>query len=238
MSEKIQLAEVSVDVVRKEIKSLHLSVYPPIGRVRISAPARMKLETIRVYAIGKLKWIREQQRKFREQKRETPREYIQRESHYLWGKRYLLNVTVADKAPAIQLLHSRIHLQVRPNTTTDQREAIFNEWLRKTLREQLEPLLKKWEGILKVKASGWGVRRMKTKWGSCNTVAKRVLFNTELVKKPKESLEYVVIHELSHLIERRHNDRFIEVLNKSLPNWRQHRNHLNALPLDPQFWRS
>lgn len=236
MADRIQLAEVSIDVTRKNIKNLHLSVYPPTGTVRISAPSRMKLETIRVFALGKLTWIRKQQRKLQTQERETQREYINRESHYLWGKRYLLSIHEAEQPPSVQLKASRIHLTVRTGADQEKRREILTEWYREALKKAAEPLIAKWEGILKVKCRSWSIRRMKTKWGSCNTSAGRVLLNLELAKKPILCLDYLIAHELAHLIERRHNDRFAAILDRHLSNWRQIRNQLNILPLDFQHW--
>ncbi len=236
MGTTIQLGEISVVVVRKDIKHVHLSVYPPTGNVRISAPSRMKLETIRVFALTKLGWIRQQQKKFRAQERETPRDYIQRESHYLWGKRYLLTISEADHAPTIEINHNRVHLEIRPGTDHLKRETILSEWYRDQLREAAAPLIAKWEGILGVKVASWRIQRMKTKWGSCNTTYKRVLLNLELAKKPEECLEYIILHELAHLIERRHNERFIAILDHHMPHWRSYRQQLNSLPLDPQSW--
>ena len=193
----------------KDIKNVHLSVHPPTGRVRISAPSRMSLDTIRVFAISKLGWIKQQQRKLREQERETPREYLDRESHYVWGKRYLLKVIESDEPPSVELKHSQMLLRVRPATDEAKKQAIVEEWYREQLKEAVPPLIAKWEPLMGVKVERFFVQRMKTKWGSCNPGAGSIRLNTDLAKKPRECLEYIVVHEMVHLIERHHNDRFM-----------------------------
>jgi predicted metal-dependent hydrolase len=225
-----------VDVVLKDIKNVHLSVYPPAGRVRISAPKRMSLDTIRVFAISKLDWIKQQQAKLRGQERETPREYLDRESHYVWGKRYLLMVTESDAPPAIELKHRRMILRVRPGTDQEKKEALVEEWYREQLKEAVPPLLERWEPLLGVKANRWFVQRMKTKWGSCNHRSGTIRLNTELAKKPPECLEYIVVHELVHLLEPTHNARFLALMDRFMPKWQFHREELNRLPLRRERW--
>jgi len=236
MISKIELGDITVDVVLKDIKNVHLSVYPPVGRVRISAPKRMSLDTIRVFAISKLDWIKQQQAKLRAQERETPREYLDRESHYLWGRRYLLTVIENDAPPAIELKHRRMILRVRPGTGQGKREALVEEWYREQLKEAVPPLLERWEPLLDVKATRWFVQRMKTKWGSCNHKSGTIRLNTELAKKPPECLEYIVVHELVHLLEPTHNARFIALMDRFMPKWQLHREELNRLPLRRERW--
>ena len=195
MVAQIKLGDIAVDVVLKDIKNVHLSVYPPTGRVRISAPKRMSLDTIRVFAISKLDWIKQQQAKLRDQERETHREYVDRESHYVWGRRYLLAVAESDEPPSIELKHSRMLLRVRPRTRVDKRQALVEEWYREQLKAAVPPLLARWQPLLGVRAERFFVQRMKTKWGSCNHKAGTIRLNTELAKKPAECLEYVVVHE-------------------------------------------
>jgi predicted metal-dependent hydrolase len=237
MITQILLGDIPVEVELKDIKNVHLSVYPPNGRVRIAAPARMDLETIRVYAISKLGWIREQQRKFQGQERETPREYLERESHYVWGTRYLLEVVEAERPAAIDLGHSQMVLSVRPNTGAAKKEAIVEEWYRRQLREAAAPLIEKWEGLMGVKVGHVFVQRMKTRWGSCNPATAGIRLNTELAKKPPACLEYIVVHELTHLIEPSHNARFIALLDRFLPHWKQIRDELNRVPLGHVEWK-
>ena len=236
METQIELGDITVDVVLKDIKNIHLSVYPPNGRVRISAPERMSLETIRVYAISKLGWIRQQQRQFHEQERETRREYLERESHYVWGKRYLLHVEEREEAPSVELKHKRMVLTVRPGAEEAKRQAVLDAWYRQQLKAAAEPLIAKWESVLGVKAERFFVQRMKTKWGSCNHKAGHIRLNTELAKKAPECLEYIVVHELAHLLEPTHNARFVGLMDHYLPHWQQLRNELNQAPLGHVEW--
>lgn len=236
MAAQLQLGDIAVDVVQKDIKNVHLSVYPPAGRVRISAPARMGLDTIRVFAISKLDWIKRQQRKLREQERETPREYLERESHYVWGKRYLLTVTERDRAPSIALSHSRMGLTVRPGTDEAAKEALVARWYREQIKAAVAELLAKWEPILGVSVNRVFVQQMKTKWGGCNPQAGTIRLNTELAKKPKECLAYIVVHEMIHLLEPTHNATFVALIDQFMPNWQFRRRRLNRLPVRHEDW--
>ena len=186
MVTQVKLGDISVDVVMKDIKNIHLSVYPPTGKVRISAPSHMNLDTIRVFAASKLGWIKKQQSKFREQQRETQREYVNRESHYVWGKRYLLVVNESDHAPLVELKHHQMILRVRPGTDEITKQSIVEEWHRQQLKIAVPPIVAKWEPLLGVKVERFFVQRMKTKWGSCNPRARNVRLNTDLAKKPRE----------------------------------------------------
>lgn len=233
---QIEISGFPVEVVFKDIKNIHLSVHPPTGRVRISAPARLSIDVIRVYAISKLAWIKKQQVKFQNQERETKREYLDRESHYVWGRRYLLTVNETNQVPVVELRHNQMLLTVRPGSGMDKREAVVSAWYRDELRDAVAPLVEKWELQLGVKANRIIVRRMKTKWGSCNPHTRNIHLNTELAKKPRECLEYVVVHELIHLLEGHHNDNFQIYMNKFLPSWRLLREELNHAPLAHQEW--
>jgi hypothetical protein len=236
MVSQIKLGEITVDVVLKDIKNVHLSVYPPTGRVRISAPIGMSLDTIRVFAISKLDWIKKQQTKLQNQERETPRDFVDRESHYVWGKRYLLTVFERDEAPSIELKHSRMLLRVRPGTDTGKRRALVDGWYRGQLRKAVPPLLEQWQPLLGVTVERFFVRRMKTKWGSCNYRAHTIRLNTELAKRSPECLEYIVVHELMHLLEPTHNARFVELMDRHMPHWRMQRDELNRSPLAHEDW--
>lgn len=236
MPVQLQLGDLTVDVVRKDIKNVHLSVHPPTGRVTIAAPLRHSLDTLRVFAISKLAWIRQQQKKLNEQERETPREYLNRESHYLWGKRYLLRVIEHDAPPAVELGHSRIVLRVRPGSGPAKLQAVLEDWYRGQVRDAVPGFFAKWEPLLGVKAARFGVRRMKTKWGSCNPGARTILLNTDLAKKPRECLEYLVVHELVHLLEPTHNARFVALMEQFMPKWQSHRADLNRLPVRHEHW--
>ncbi len=232
----LKLGAITVDVVKKDIKNVHLSVYPPTGKVRISAPLRMDVETIRVFAVSKLSWIKKQQQKVTEQERESPREYVERESHYVWGKRYLLKVVEEDSRPQIELRHSEMVLQVRPATSTERRREILDEWYRGQLRAAVKPLITKWEPVMGVKVNRVFVQRMKTKWGSCSRASGNIRLNTELAKKPPECLEYIVVHEMAHIIEPTHNNRFLDLMDRLMPAWRFYRQQLNRLPVRHENW--
>ena len=236
MNTRIQLGDIGVDVVRKDIKNVHLSVHPPTGRVRIAAPGRMSLDTVRVFAIAKLPWIKRQQRKLQEQERETPREYLDRKSHYVWGRRYLLKVIEADQPPSVELSHGRIVLRVRRGTDRTKRQAVFEEWHRDQLRNAVPPLIEKWQKPMGVNVRQVFIQRMKTKWGSCNHRAGSIRLNTDLARKPRECLEYIVVHEMVHLIERTHNERFMALMDQFMPKWQFRREVLNKLPVRHESW--
>ena len=236
MVTQINLGEIAVDVVKKDIKNIHLSVYPPTGRVRISAPLRMDLDTIRVFAITKLGWIKSQQQKLRGQERETPREYLERESHYVWGKRYLLRIEEQDAAPEVVLKHSRMILRIRPATTQAKKQEILEAWYREQLKADLLPLLAKWEALMGVKVGRCFVQKMRTKWGSCNHNSGNIRLNTDLARKPPECLEYIIVHELAHLLEPTHNQRFIALMDQFMPKWRFYKDQLNRLPVRHEDW--
>lgn len=236
MTETIRLGEVVIAVTRKAVRNVHLSVHPPAGNVTLVAPTGTRLEVVRAFAISKLGWIRDQRAKLRAQARETPRHFVERESHYLWGRRYLLSVVEKDAKPAVTLDHRRITLIVRHGCTVQRREKMMHEWHRALMHEVLPVLITKWEARLGVKVTGYYLQRMKTKWGSCNHRAGNVRFNTELVKKPKDLLEYVVVHEMLHLVEPTHSERFVMLLDQHFPTWREARKELNELPLAAESW--
>lgn len=234
---QIELGNISIDVEHKDIKNIHLSVYPPNGKVKISAPHRMDIDTIRVYAISKLQWIRKKQEQLRKQERETPREYLTKESHYFLGKRYLLKVIEHSAANKVELNHSEIKLHVRPLTTVQKKQEIVEEWYRSELKRIVPDLIAKWEKIIGVSANEFGIKKMRTKWGTCNPEAKRIWLNLELAKKPVECIEYIIVHELVHLLERTHNDKFIGYMNEFMPKWRFYRDELNRLPFSHTDWK-
>ena len=236
MEETIQIGDVSITVMRKDIKHVHLSVHPPSGRVTLVAPKGTRLEVARAYAVSKLDWIRDQQVKLRGQARETPRQFVERESHNLWGKRYLLTVREEEAKPFVQLDHRRIVLTTRPGSSRAKREAVMHEWHKSLLHDAVRDLIRKWEPKLDVEVAGYFLQRMKTKWGGCNHRARNIRLNTELVKKPKDLLEYVVVHEMLHLIEPTHSERFITLISKHYPAWREARAELNELPLGAAAW--
>lgn len=233
----IILGNIEIEVEQKDIKNIHLSVYPPNGRVRIAAPSKMDLDTIRVFAISKLQWIKTQQETLLQQAREPEREYLERESHYFLGERYLLKIIELDAAPKVEIDHKYIHLYVRPNTNAAKRAEIINKWYRTQLRQIVPDLIAKWEKVIGVTSNEFGIKKMRTKWGTCNTEARRIWLNLELAKKPKECLEYIIVHELVHLLERSHNQRFVKLMDKFMPKWRFNRDELNKLPVSHTDWR-
>lgn len=235
--QQIELGNIIIDVELKDIKNIHLSVYPPDGAVKIAAPDRMDLDTIRVFAINKLKWIKKQQAIFKGQARETQREYLSKESHYFKGKRYLLEVIEHSQPPKVVLNHSTIKLYIKPNSFVEKRKEALENWHREQLKEMLPALTTKWEKKIGVKANAFGIRKMRTKWGSCNTETKRIWLNLELAKKPVECLEYIIVHELVHLLERNHNEVFVNYMNQFMPKWRFYRDELNRLPFSHVEWK-
>ncbi len=236
MAETIQLGQIVIAVKRKDIKHVYLSVHPPSGRVTLVAPKDTRPEVARAYAISRLGWIRNQQYRFREQARESSRQYVERESHYLWGRRYLLSVREEDAKPSIKLGHRRITLTVRPGAGRTKREAVMHEWHKSLLHKAVPELIRKWELRLGVKVAGYFLQRMKTKWGGCNHRTRNIRLNTELVKKPKDLLEYVVIHEMVHLIAPTHSEQFLALIGRHYPSWREARAELNELPLGAAVW--
>ena len=237
MTETIKIGDISIAVTRKDIKNVHLSVHPPEGRVTMSAPTDTRLEVARAYAITRLNWIRQQQDTLRHQARETKREFIERESHYLWGRHHLLTVVEEDTKPSVRVDHKRITLTIRPGSSQEKRASIIHEWHKSLLHKMIPSVIKKWEAKLGVKVNAYFLQRMKTKWGSCNHEAGNIRLNTELVKKPKDLIEYVIVHEMVHLLEPTHNDRFISILTENYPTWRDARAELNELPLAAEEWR-
>lgn len=237
MTESIRLGDIAIDVTRKDVKHVHLSVHPPSGRVTLVAPKATRLEVARAYAASKLGWIRNQQAKLQAQARETPREFVERESHYLWGRRHLLSVAYRAGKPSVSIDHKHITLTVRPGSDYGKRAEVVHEWHKSLLHKLLPVLIGKWERKLKVKVNGYYLQRMKTRWGGCNYRAGTIRLNTELVKKPKDLLEYVIVHELAHLIEPTHSERFVAILQKHYPTWREARVELNELPLGSETWR-
>ena len=237
MTESIRLGDVVIAVTRKAVRNVHLSVHPPAGHVTLVAPSGTRLEVARAYAISRLGWIRDQQARLLAQARETPRQFVERESHYLWGRRYLLSVVEREVKPSVKQDHRRITLTVRPGSTLAQRQRVIGEWQRALLHGVVPVLIAKWQPRLGVEVSGYYLQRMKTKWGACNHRVGNIRLNTELVKKPKDLLEYVVVHEMLHLIEPTHSERFVALLAQHYPTWREARAELNALPLAAEVWK-
>lgn len=234
--ESITLGDIQIAVTRKNVKNVHLSVHPPEGRVTLVAPSNTRLDVARAYAITKLPWIRQQQASLRSQARETPRQLVTRETHYVWGRRYLLNVVEHNDKPKIVLDHKRINLYVRPGSSHTKRAEVMHEWHKSLLHEFVRSIIEKWQSKLGVTVQRYFLQKMKTKWGSCNHQSRHIRLNTELVKKPKDLIEYVIVHEMVHLLEPTHSDRFVSLLTKHYPTWREARKELNELPLVAEQW--
>ena len=234
---QIQVSNIMIDVVRKNIKNLHLGVYPPNGRVRIAAPLRIDNEAVRLFAVSKIAWIKKHRARFDGQERQAEREYISGESHYYNGQRYLLKVSYQDVPPRVELTgKTHIALSVRPQSGKERREEVMLEWYRTQLKSVLPDIIKKWEKMLKVEVREWRIKHMKTKWGTCNTKAKRIWLNLELAKKPPHCLEYIVVHEMVHLLEKHHNNRFVAYMDMYVPKWRLYKEELNRFILSPTKW--
>ena len=236
MAAALRIGDIAVEVVRKDIKNVHLSVHPPRGSVRIAVPRAMSTDAIRAFAISRLSWIRQNQKRFVTQDREPPREYLERESHYLWGRRYLLKLTSHEASPAIEIKHRTLVLRCRPSLSQARRAEVFAAWYRDQLRAALPPILSKWQHVLGVQVARVFVQHMKTKWGSANPNRRTVRLNSELAKKPPEFLDYIVLHELAHFISPRHDDHFRSILDRYLPNWRRIRAEMNSGLLRVEDW--
>ena len=233
----LQVGSIEALVVRKPIKNLHLAILPPVGKVRVSAPLAMKDDAIRTLLATRIGWIKKQQEKFRTQERQTPREYVSGESHYYWGKRYRLEVAYDEKSPSVNLRgKEKIVLSVRPNSDRNKREQIMMDWYRRELRSVANGLIEQWQKTISVPLNEWGIKRMKTRWGTCNQKAGRIWLNLELAKKPEHCLEFIIVHEMTHLLERSHNDRFKAHLDRFMPRWRQHKEELNQSVLSYERW--
>lgn len=234
---RITVSGIPVEVVRKDIKNLHLGVYPPLGRVRVAAPLVINDEAVRLAIIDKLGWIKRQRAQFAKQLRQSEREMVNGESHYFMGRRYRLRVHEVDAPSRVALRGlASMDLFVRPGSNTERREAVLLDWYRASLRSVIADLLELWQPRLGVRAAFWGIKKMKTKWGSCNVSARRVWLNLELAKKPTQCLEYILVHELVHMLERNHTERFTSLMDLHLPDWRTRREVLNSSPLGHESW--
>ena len=235
--DQITVSGIAVDIVRKDIKNMHLAVYPPDGRVRLAVPLRVTDEAARLFAISKLGWIKRHRRTFEQQEREPPREFRERESHYFLGRRYLLRIRETEGAGRVELKgNTHLDLYVPEGASLEYKERTLNEWYRKQLKQMLPEMVARWEQKMDLKVNFWGVKRMKTKWGSCNIEQKRIWLNLELARKPASCLEYILVHEMAHLLERHHNDRFKAFMDHYLPNWKHRREELNRLPVRHVDW--
>lgn len=229
---QIQIADISVEIVKKKIKNMHLSVLPPDGKVRVSAPLSMSDDAVAMFVRTKLGWIRKQQAKFEAQPRQSEREYVSGETLYVWGRQYFLQVEYSYKGNALVLDGNKAILTVRKESTAKQREAFVNEWYRSLLKAEVEKYLPKWEKITGLYCSSWQSKYMTTRWGTCNTNTRKIWLNLQLAKKPVECLEYVILHELAHLKVKDHSAEFVGILDQHMPYWRELRKQLNDSILD------
>lgn len=233
----MHIGQLALQVNRKAIKNLHISVLPPDGRVRVAAPNHLSDNAIRMAVIPRIPWIRKQQRDFAKQPRQAQRSYVSGETHYVWGRRYRLTVVERPGKHEVKLSGAtRMRLYVTPGTPPEKREQVFQEWYRQELKHRITGLISQWEAKIGVSPHAWGVKKMKTKWGSCNIAAKRIWLNLDLAKKPPECLEYILVHEMVHMLERHHNERFKQYMDVFLPNWRERRDMLNSMPLAHEHW--
>ena len=232
----IEVEGICFDVMYKDIKNMYLRVHPPKGRVAISAPRHIDMDSIRVFATARLGWIKKQQNKFRAQVREEPRECITRENHYYLGNRYLLNVAEHEAPPKIVLKRDTMEMYVRPNTEVEKRQGLLDGWYRQKLKDIIPEIIAHYEETMKVTVNEFGIKKMRTRWGTCSIVPKRIWLNLELAKKPREYVEYVVVHEMVHLLEHRHDERFFALMDQFLPKWRSYKDGLNRIPLKREKW--
>lgn len=234
----LQLGPIEALIVRKPVKNLHLSVLPPNGWVRVTAPQNMNDDAIRTLLALRLPWIKKQQAKFSGQQRQTKRDYISGESHYFLGKRYRLDVVYKDESPKVTIKgKNKIVLQVKPKSTTKKRQEILTDWYREELHSVVDELIIKWQKKIGVKVSSWGIKQMKTRWGTCNHDTAKILLNLELAKKPPACIEYVVVHELVHLIEKKHSEKFVALVAKYIPKWKSLKDELNSFILSYDEWK-
>ncbi|WP_254510288.1 M48 family metallopeptidase [Anatilimnocola floriformis] len=234
----IEVRDIPVEVLRKDIKNLHVGVYPPAGRVRVAAPLHLDDDAIRLAVVSRLGWIRRQQQSFQHQDRQSQREVVTGESHFFQGSRYLLDVVEHEGPSSVEVLNNTtLVLRTRAGSDQSTRDAVLQRWYRQRLREQLPDLVAKWQPRLGVTIDEVRIKKMKTRWGTCNIEARRIWVNLELVKKPQACLEFILVHEMVHLLERHHNDRFRAIMDEQLPHWRVHRDELNRAPLAHEDWR-
>lgn len=229
---EIIVSNISVEVIRKTIKNMHLSVLPPDGRVRVSAPTQLTDEAITMFVRTKLGWIKKQQEKFQQQPRQSERQYVSGETLYVWGKQYFLQVEYSYKGNALTLSGDKAILTVRKESSPKQRESFVNEWYRNLLKQEVAKYLPKWEKTTGLYCSSWQSKYMTTKWGTCNPTSKKIWLNLQLAKKPIECLEYVILHELAHLKVHNHGPEFTAILDQYMPYWREHKRRLNDSTLD------
>ena len=233
----IEVGGMPVEIVRKDIKNLHLAVYPPEGTVRVAAPLRVNDDAVRLAVISRLGWIRRRQTGYKRQDRQSPREFVTGESHFFQGKRYRLNVIYHHgSARVVARNRRRIDLYIREGASVLQRARAFSAWYRAHLKQKVPPLIAEWAREMDCQQPDWGIKDMKTRWGTCDSDKRRILVNLELAKKPVRCLEYIIVHEMIHLMERHHNERFSSLMGQFLPQWRLYRDQLNSYPLRHENW--
>jgi len=228
--------DLEVDVIYKSIKNIHIGVYPPMGRVRVAAPAHLDEERVRLAVVKRLAWIKRQRDRLQRAERQSEREMVTGESHYVWGRRYRLHIIDEPGRPRLSVDRGRLTMQVPPGTDAGERRHLLQAWERQQLRKRLAELIDKWAAVIGCDVRAWGVRRMKTKWGTCSRSSGRLWFNLELAKKDPRCLEYIVVHEMTHTIEPDHGERFVKLMDAFMPDWRSRRDELNDAPLSEERW--
>lgn len=237
MTNTITVSGINILIDRKDIKNLHLAVYPPDGVVRVAVPNHITDDNVRLAIITKLSWIKKQQASFKEQDRQSKREIVSGESHYYFGRRYKIQIIANKDNQGIKIYSNKLWLTIKPETSQKKKDELLNQWYRDKLKKRIPILIEKWEKIIGVKVNSWSIRKMKTKWGSCKNSSGHIIFNSELVKKPPDCLEYIVVHEMVHLLERHHNNRFKVYMDNFIPKWQLIRERLNKSPLSHEDWR-
>ena len=233
----ITVNSMSVKVIRKKIKNIHLAVYPPNGQVRIAVPEIIDDESVRLAIISRLGWIKQQRKLFEKQSRQSARELITGESHYYLGHRYLLDIALTGASPFVEIRNRKtLVLNVNKDTNLEDRRKLLTDWYRKEIKRILPSIVQKWEIKSGLQVGAFGIKRMKTKWGSCNPAHRRIWLNLELIKKPINCLEYVVVHEMVHFLERTHNNKFISHMDRIMPKWRTFKNDLKESALAHEHW--
>lgn len=227
---------IDIDVIYKDIKNLHIAVYPPLGRVRVAAPNKLTDDQVRLAVIQRLSWIKKQRAQLKAAERQSEREMVTGESHYDWGVRRRLKVVERPGRSHLETDGGRLVLYTAAESTVAQRQAVLDRWYRARLRAVVPDLIERWAPVIGVSVPRWSIRRMKTKWGSCNRETGHIWLNVELAKKHPDCLEYILVHEMTHHHERGHGERFTKLMDTYLPDWRSRRDQLNGSPLAEETW--
>jgi predicted metal-dependent hydrolase len=227
MEDRIRPGSIPVEVEYRGIKNMRITVYPPDGKVRITAPFDTPMELIRNFAVSKTAWIEKHREKFRSRSK-TPLALKNNGQVWVWGEALVLEIAERRGNPKILVTGGIMKMQVRPGSQAEKHQALLDKWYRRLVGEAAQVLIKKWEPLIGVKVEGLYIRKMKSHWGSCNAVRRTLRLNSELAKKPPDCLEYVIVHEMLHIIEVHHNEKFYRLLNRFIPSWKEIRKKMNA----------